>query len=196
MKSFVINRHMQDIFGEEQSAFELIAILLFGLGVSAAMVVHFGVALGAPASWRGLIALALIFDIGAGCIANFTRSTNDFYAERPRNRRVFIVVHVHILLVALLLGRDFGAAVAIWGYTIVAALIVNGLQRHRIQRFVGGLLLATGVVWISLWPALSSVMLVTGLLFLLKVAFSFAVNHASGGAVMCRGDTGASVPAS
>jgi len=172
-----MHRHLHDVFGEAQRPGQLIAILGFGVAVPATLAVTSPEIVGSVALWRAMLALLLILDIAAGCVANFTRGTNDFYAARPRNRWVFIAIHVHILAVAALLGADPGPALAVWGYTIAGAIAVNLLAGKPAQTFAGGFLLAIGLTGIALWPGLSSFMTVVSALFMLKVLFSFAVDH-------------------
>ncbi|QCI67257.1 hypothetical protein [Phreatobacter stygius] len=177
MKAVAIPRHLHDVLGESQTVFELVAILAFGVGATVALALACPEAMQGLPLWRSLPALALVLDIAAGCAANFTRATNDFYATRPRNRWIFIAVHGHVVVVALLVGADLQAAVAVWLYTIAAAALVNALNASRLQTFVAGLLLALGLGAIPVWPGLSPFMQVVAILFMLKVVFSFAVDH-------------------
>lgn len=177
MKLVSIHRHLQDVFGEAQRPPELIAIALFGLAVPLAIVVASPELLASVSSWRAGLALLLVLDIAAGCVANFTRGTSDFYAARPRNRWVFIAIHVHIVAVAALLNLDLAASIAVWGFTIAGAILVNLLAGKPSQTFAGGLLLAIGLAGIALWPGLSPLMTAVCALFMLKVLYSFAVDH-------------------
>ncbi|WP_052202139.1 hypothetical protein [Ensifer sp. ZNC0028] len=177
MRSLRIHPHLHDVFGEEQPVAYLAAILLFGAAVSAVFTLSAGPLLADLAWWRAAVALVLVLDIAAGCVANFTPSTNDFYAARPRNRWVFIAIHFHIVLVALLVGSGIAAGVIVWAYTIAAAALVNRLAGQGAQTFVGGLLLAVGFAGLPLLPGLTPAMMAVSGLFMLKVLFSFAVDH-------------------
>ena len=177
MRSLRIHPHLHDVFGEEQPVAYLAAILLFGAAVAVVFTLSAGPLLADLAWWRAALALVFVLDIAAGCVANFTPSTNDFYAARPRNRWVFIAIHFHIVLVALLVGSGITAAVTVWAYTIAAAALVNRLAGQGAQTFVGGLLLAVGLTALPLLPGLTPAMMAVSGLFMLKVLFSFAVNH-------------------
>jgi len=177
LRRIAIHHQLHDVFGERQTVPELTVTMLFGLGVPALLAYAEADMLGALPLWRAALALLLVLDVAAGCIANFTRSTNDYYAARSRNRWAFITVHVHVVAVALLVGSDLNAAVAIWAYTIASAVAVNLLKGSALQTVAGGALLAAGLCWLPLWPGLSPFMAVTGALFMLKVIFSFAVDH-------------------
>lgn len=172
-----MHRHLQDVFGEAQRPTQLVAILLFGITVPAILATASPDLIESVSLWRAVPALLLILDIAAGCVANFTQGTSDFYAGRPRNRWVFIAIHVHVVVVAALLNLDLTASIVVWGYTIAAAILVNLLAAKPSQTFAGGLLLATGLTGIALWPGLSPFMSAVCALFMLKVLFSFAVDH-------------------
>lgn len=89
---------LHDVLGKEPNLSA--AFLVVGFAVVLATLV---LTLASPpvASWRIVIAWLLLADIAAGCVANFTKSTNDFYARRPRNRWWFIAAHVHLPAFAL-----------------------------------------------------------------------------------------------
>ena len=177
MKPLTMPVFLHEIFGERQSIVAIAAILLFGGGMTAVLsLAHPHMTDGLPL-WRSVLALVLIFDVCAGCVANFTASTSNFYADRRTHRLVFIAVHAHIVLVALLLGVDLLAACVVWAYTICGAAAVNALIGRRQQRFIAGLLLAIGAGGITLLPSVQPYMVTIGLLFMLKVLYGFAVDH-------------------
>lgn len=95
---------------------------------------------------------------------------------------MFIAIHVHILLVAVLLDTDMAYAVGIWAYTIAGAVTVNALIGKSSQPFIGGLLLSIGIGVTFLLSNIQPYMLMAGTLFMLKVLYSFAIDH-YGGAV-------------
>ncbi len=177
---------LHDVFGESPSAREIVAVLAFGLGVAAWLMLGLHAGHATLPWWRWAIAALVITDIAAGCVANFTRSTNDFYAARPRKRWVFIAVHGHVLALAAALGADLGLALAVWAYTVAAAAVVNLLAGTTTQSFVAGLLLAVGLVWIPQCRGLAAPLLVAYSLFVLKVVYAFAVDHHRGAAVELR----------
>jgi len=182
-----MHRHLHDVFGEAQRPGQLIAILGFGIAVPAILAATSPDLVRSVPPWRAVLALLLVLDIAAGCVANFTRGTSDFYAARPRNRWIFIAIHLHLVAVAALLDADLAPAIAVWGYTIAGAIAVNRLAGKPSQTFIGGLLLAVGLAGIGLWPGLPPFMTVVSALFMLKVLFSFAVDHYASGRDPARG---------
>lgn len=180
MKAIRIPSILHEVFGEQQSVGTILVILAFGGCLTITVSLVFPDILHSLPLWRGILALLLIFDIFCGCIANFTRSTSNFYAARKKQRIVFIAIHVHILLVAVLLDTDMVYAVGIWAYTIAGAVIVNALIGKSSQHFIGGLLLSIGIGGTFLLSNIQPYMLLAGTLFMLKVLFSFAVDHYGG----------------
>ena len=168
---------LHDVLGESQTVGEVISIVVFGVGLATLLFFGFPEMTQGLPLWRSAIAYLLVVDIFAGCVANFTYSTSNHYAARNKERLVFIAVHVHILIVAWLLGTDFLPAVIIWGYTIAGALVVNALKGSRFQLFVAGVLLATGIFVAVLGIEIPKYFLAISLLFMMKVMFSFAVDH-------------------
>ena len=173
MSSVPVPSALHEVLGEQQSRLALVLV-----AVAAVMpVLAVSPALADVAVWRGILAALLVADIGAGAIANLTRGTTDFYAARPRLRWVFITVHVHLPLVALLLDLALTPALVAWAATIVAATVVNLLVRHPEQRVVAGLLLAGILCGLPLLPDQSPALLIVSALFATKVAYAFAVDQ-------------------
>jgi len=90
---------------------------------------------------------------------------------------VFISIHIHIVIISVLLNTAVGYSIAVWAYTITSAYIVNSLIGRQLQLFVAGLLLSIGLGCIPLLPNIQPYMLITCLLFMMKVLFGFAVDH-------------------
>ncbi|MFD0867945.1 hypothetical protein [Paenibacillus residui] len=177
MKPIRIPSILHDIFGEEQHILSIAAVLLFGGGLTALLYFLYPEMTAHLPVWRSILALLFIFDIFSGCIANFTASTSNFYAARKKNRLVFIAIHFHIVIIAVLLNAAIGYSIAVWAYTIAGAFIVNALIGKQSQRFVAALLLSVGIGCIPLLPNIEPYMLITCQLFMLKVLFGFAVDH-------------------
>lgn len=177
MKSVRIPSFLHDIFGERQTIGSITAILLFGGLLTAVLYGMFPEMTDRLPAWRSVLALLLMFDIFAGCLANFTASTSNFYAVRRTNRIVFISIHFHIVAVAILLQTSVSISAAVWAYTIAGAFLVNALIGKPSQPFAAGMLLSVGLGCLPLLPGLPPYMLIACSLFMLKVLFSFAVDH-------------------
>jgi hypothetical protein len=134
-------------------------------------------AFGNVALWWDGVALLLIFDVGSGCVANFSHSANAFYAKRPRRRWGMIVIHFHVFALAILFGMGVAASVAVNAYTICAAALVNALAGSHLQGFDAGVLVAIGFLWIVTRSGLPPVLMIVNLLFVFKLVLAFAVDH-------------------
>lgn len=168
---------LREAFGETQSVVEIVVVLSFGIvGTTTIFMLHPSSVSGLPV-WRSALALILVFDVLAGCLANFTRGTNEYYAHRPRARWVFIAVHVHLVLIAALLDAAMGPAWIMWAYTICGASFVNAIRTDDRQVFVAATLLAIGLA-LNSYVHSAGPMEAVAALFLIKVLFGFAVDHA------------------
>lgn len=168
---------LREVLGESQSVLELATIATSALALTSGIYLYASDQVSALPLWRQVVAFLLILDISAGCVANFTSSTNRFYATRPAARWVFIAIHVHILIVGWALGDSMLCAGAIWGYTIVGAALVTSMHGKAHQRVIAGAALAVGLAAIPLFASCGPVLSACGLLFMLKVLYSFAVDH-------------------
>ncbi|MBF4260143.1 hypothetical protein EAY18_28200, partial [Vibrio anguillarum] len=78
--------------------------------------------------------------------------------------------------IAWLLSAPLEYAFLIWAYTIISALVVNALKDNRIQLFISANLMCSGLLLLMFLP-LPTWFLITSTFFLIKVMFSFAVDH-------------------
>lgn len=179
MRTIQIPTFLHDVFGETQTWIEVVTILVFGIGGSCMIFFQFPEITQNGLSWKVILGFLLIFDILAGCVANFSRGTSEFYASRNKNRIVFLAIHFHILGVAWLLGASIEHSLIIWGYTILSGGIVNYLKGNRFQLFTGGFLMSSGIIMIVSIPAIPLWFLIVSMLYMVKVMFSFAVDHYS-----------------
>ncbi|SDZ65671.1 hypothetical protein SAMN05421736_12616 [Evansella caseinilytica] len=176
MKQIRMPVFLHEVFGEKQSLFGVMMIFAFGGLLTAALLLIYPQSYRDLAVWRSLLAYLLVFDIFAGCIANFTASTSNYYSSNKKKRIVFISIHFHLIVVALLLDTSILPSVLVWAYTIAGAFLVNGLRGGQ-QLLTAGVLLAGGLAWIPMLECMEPYMLIVSLLFMLKVLFSFSVDH-------------------
>lgn len=169
---------LHEVLGERQSRLELTIVATFGVAVTAWILVAGRELLTGVPVWRAVLAGLLILDVAAGAAANLTRGTSRFYAIRPRHRLVFIAVHIHLPAIAWLLEAPLAPAAVVWASTILMALVLNRLSGSPHQMFVGGVGLAFGIVLVvMLTPSLGAPLAAMAVLFFMKVAFAFAVDH-------------------
>lgn len=171
---------LREAFGERQSRAALALIVGGGLALAAAVCIIAAGELAEVAWWRTAIAVVLLVDLGCGCVANFTRGSDRYYAERPRLRWTFIAVHWHLPVIALALGSGIAFAFAVWAATIAGTVLVNLLHGSALQPPVAGLLLAGCLVGVVAAASLQPVPVFVAMasaLFALKVLYAFGVTH-------------------
>lgn len=173
MKYFKTPEFLFEVFGEKQSILEVVCTVLFALLGSW---IIYSIADIELSNWKSVVAYILIADVLAGCIANFSFGTNEFYAKRPKNRLIFIAIHIHILLIAWLLAEPMNIAFIIWGFTIVSAFIVNALSGKSIQSFIAANFMCYGI-FLLIFLSLPAWFLMISMFFMIKVLFSFSVDH-------------------
>lgn len=177
MKRFSIPSAFHEVLGETQDAPTLVAVGLTAVLLGGALGWAAWPNLAEVEAWRRVLALLLILDIAAGCAANFTRGTNDFYAARPAHRIGFIAIHVHLPAVLALAGLPLLAGLLVWAWTVAGALVVNALKGKSSQVVAAGALLAAGLGLAPLLGPWEPWALAVAQLFMVKVLYAFAVNH-------------------
>jgi hypothetical protein len=173
MKYFKTPEFLFEVLGEKQSILEVSCTVIFALLGS---LIIYSVAGIESSNWKTVVAYILIVDVLAGCIANFSFGTNEFYSKRPKNRLVFISLHIHILAIAWLLSQPIDTALVVWGFTIVSAFLVNGLNGKSIQGFIAANLMCYGIL-LLIYLSLPVWFLMVSVFFMIKVLFSFSVDH-------------------
>jgi hypothetical protein len=168
----------QEFFGLRTTLAEILLILLPALLMTALLVWAGAPFFSEMYLWRFLIMAVLIFDILAGVVANLTSATNDHYADQSMKRILFIVMHIQPLVFSWLIGGFFAECLFVWLFTVVTALLVNGLKRHPLQRPLAGAGLVVGLTILLLIAGkLPSFLVVALVMFMIKVLYSFAVDH-------------------
>ncbi len=176
-----VHKFFHDILGEETHYLSLMMIGAVTIAVMGWLIMAEGDAFVQNGITRGAFAFLLLADIIAGTVANFTKGTNDYYAARSVNRWIFIAVHIQPILIAWLLGGSIFNASLIWGYTIFSVSVVNILKGSIHQRVVAGALMGMGIFTsLNLYSEASLVFLTMSVFFLIKVIYSFGVDHEGG----------------
>lgn len=168
----------QEFLGLRTTCFDLLLILLPATLMTALLVWTGSPIFIEMSLWRTLVMVVLIFDILAGVVANLTGATNEHYASLSTKRLFFIAIHVQPLVFSWLMGGYFAECLFTWLYTVVTALLVNGLNRHPAQRPVAGAGLVVGLtILLIIAVNLPSVLTAALVMFMIKVIYSFAVDH-------------------
>lgn len=180
MKAFPVPPALHEIFGETQTALEVALTVGVGVGAAACLGVGDGVGeriLWSVSPWRAGVATVLVLDLAAGAVANLTAGTDAYYAARPALRRVFLAVHLHLPLIFWLLGGPLWVGVGSWAYAVATAAGVNALRDRAIHKPVAGAAVVLGMAAMLAMPHLPLFLQAASVLFLVKMTWSFAVDH-------------------
>lgn len=178
MKTVKVPKFFHELFGHVTTAIELVLIISFSV-VSTLFVFwinreHFS--LFSPV--QAVVTFILLLDITGGIIANFSYGTNKVYQDSTNSRYLFIALHIQPLIIALTLGKHWLLCFSVWIFTIVSALIVNQLVTHPAQRVIGATFLALGLgLLLQFASTIPSYLLILLVFYMMKVIYSFAVNH-------------------
>ncbi|MGZ0211570.1 MAG: hypothetical protein ACKVI4_03755 [Actinomycetales bacterium] len=164
---------LHDVLGRQQSRS---ALLLIAVAVAIALL-SITPSFGDLELWRSVLAALLLADIAAGAAANLSASVNDHYATRPRSRWIFLAIHVHLVIVALLINAPLMPALIAWAATVAAGTLVNLGAGHATQRVTAGTGLIAILCMLPLLPDQEPALLAISSLFAFKVVFAFAVDH-------------------
>ena len=169
---------MHDVLGQRQTALSLAAIGAALVGASVTFVALQG-AQADLAFWRRVLAFLLFLDLAAGAVANFTAGTNAHYAQSARRRWLFIAVHIHLPVFAMLMGLPLAPYLMIWAYVIVTVSGLTLAFAHSAQRVLAALVTVLGLMALPLL-GLAPLGAVAASLFIVKLCYAFAVNHGGG----------------
>lgn len=181
-KQVRIPKFFHELFGSSQQTSEM--LLTLGFTITATLAAAWFTA----PYWMGLewyqslVLWVLFLDISGGVVANLSRGTNDHYNGQPMGRWVFIAVHVQPLILAVVLKSSLSVALAVWAYTIMSSSLVNILRKKVYHRLLAGALYAVALCVYTLWDiTLPPIVSLIYLLYMMKVIYSFSVDHAGGG---------------
>jgi hypothetical protein len=178
MKTIKMPAYLHDVFGEEMTIVELWMILTVSTAMTLALFTFTRDEWSLLPVWKTVILFLLIFDIMAGFIANLTFSTNKFYRDRPKNRLIFLLLHIQPLAFSFLINGYLLICFVTWVYTLISALVVNRLQKHPAQKTLAGSLIGIGLLVLTLnAPTLPALLLASLVFYQLKLICSFAVDQ-------------------
>jgi hypothetical protein len=143
----LIPRALREIHGERATLFDL--LLVYGTAAAfgvLALVFAWSRVADLP-WWKSLLLFLVAADASGGAVANFSASTDRWYAERPGLRWGFIFIHVIHPAVLYLLFQGLPAYwIFLYAYTVAAASLVNVIQERSRQETAAAALLVLGIV--------------------------------------------------
>lgn len=127
--------------------------------------------------WKVGLFMLMAFDIIAGAIGNFTKSSQLWYANKPKKRVIFYFEHlIHISLLVLAIGHAW-YCFALLAYTIAAGLFVNYTDTLKQQEIHAASAIMVGIGLFSvLFPA-PQVLVWLPPILLIKLIMGFSVRR-------------------
>jgi hypothetical protein len=173
-----VPRLFHELYGEKTTKKTLYGSLFVGFFATLFIGVVFWSSFGDIALWRTLLILFFTFDIFAGLVANFSEGTNKYYQQRPRLSRVFIVIHVHPILLTLLAGEPWLTGLYIYAFMLATATLTYAIQGPNKQTFFGFFLTLIGVaLLLTYFQPLPTFLDIIFIAFNFKLIYGFSVNH-------------------
>jgi membrane glycosyltransferase len=122
----------------------------------------------------------LALDIAGGVVANFTKGTNNYYAESLGKSYLF--VFFHLLQPSILIWIFPNELLAILGvsiYTLISSIIILNIKKHYTQRIVAITLLLLSFILSILLNYTDPLTKILMQLFSIKLILAFSVNWTS-----------------
>jgi hypothetical protein len=176
MTKIKIPMFLQELHGEETSLLSIVMTYLTGIVFGMFMYVY---SEDLSVYWHKILLAILGLDIGGGVVANMSHNTSSYYAQRPKARWVFIVLH---MLHPLLLWMVYPARteILVLGATIlIFTSIVNVISKETVQRLMAGVFLVLTFM-LFLFFKMDHLLLILLAIYSIKLIMGFAVRWNSG----------------
>lgn len=129
------------------------------------------------AIWRSILFMLMAFDIIAGAIGNFTKSSQEWYKNKPKKRVIFYFEHlIHIGLLILAIGHT-EYLLALLAYTITAGLFVNYTNTLKQQEINAASTILLGIGIFSVAIPAPQLLVWLPAIFLIKLIMGFSVRR-------------------
>jgi hypothetical protein len=174
-KKIQVHKFLFELFGRETTIFELLAIVISSLSFAALTLT---LKWNAEISILKIIILTLLaLDIAGGVVANFTKGTNNYYAESLRKRYFFVLFHLlQPSILTWIFPNELLAILVISIFTLISSIIVLNTKKHNTQRITAITFLLLSFI-LSIFLNYSDPLLqIVMQLFSIKLILAFSVN--------------------
>jgi hypothetical protein len=177
-KKIQVHKFLGEIFGRETTTFDLLAIIIGS--VSFALLTLF-------VKWNAditiikkIILTILALDIAGGVVANFTRGTNNYYAESLQKRYLFVLFHLlQPSILIWIFPNELLAVLGVSIFTLISSIIVLNVKKHYNQRIIAVTLLLFSLILSTLFNYTDPLTKMIMQLFSIKLILAFCVNWSS-----------------
>lgn len=177
MKQVNVPKVLVELFGRQTTLFEVWLTVVFA-GLTSSLIIGYNFSeFQVLGIWQKIVVLALLVDISGGVIANLSFGTNEYYRQKAKRRLIFLLVHVQPLVLMLVYPQYWIICLGTWLFTVLSAYLVTRIK-GTFQSLVAMFFTGLGIVGLFiLGKELPQLLLLLLLFYLLKVCYSFAVNH-------------------
>ncbi|MBS4538057.1 hypothetical protein GOQ27_06260 [Clostridium sp. D2Q-11] len=178
MEKMKVPKSLHELMGKETTKFEFMYILGFAIASTLVIAWIARTELDVLIIWKAIFMIILMIDIFGGVIANLSYGTNEHYSQSNKRRIIFISIHVQPLLMMLISGGHNIPFVIIWIFAVVSAFLINAIRENPAQRVIGLSLSIVGLFMVSQFANELPFYIIAMLsMYIIKVVFSFPVNH-------------------
>ena len=178
MKKLIVPKLFRILHGEQTNIAEL--LLIYGAAAVTPVIVYFTTRSGLPdvSRWRTLLLLGIVADLAGGTIANLTYGATAFYEKRQWRKAVFLMLHIaHPALIYLLTKEQLPFLVFTAGITLLFSFITAFAFRQPRQQFFGFIAVCVAAAFGFILFGTTPFFRVVSILYMLKLIYSFSVDH-------------------
>lgn len=180
-REVAVPRILRELHGTRPKIREILATWTAAILAMAVVVVGEQSAVWSPDLWRTIVVAIVAGDVAGGIVANFSRSTNAYYAVRPRMRLIFLALHVvQPLAMWIASGGPLGPWIMVAAITLGGALFVEVAPEEG-QELTAALIVAVGTIAVAMVTAFAAHIPVTlawfAPLYMVKLVLAFAVSR-------------------
>lgn len=127
--------------------------------------------------WKAILFMLMAFDIFAGAIGNFTKSSQTYYKNKAKKRVMFYFEHlIHIGLIALAVDYIW-YVFGLLAYTIIAGLFVNYTDSLKQQEINAAVVILLGLILFHVIFSAPQILIWLPSVFLIKIIFGFSIRR-------------------
>lgn len=171
---------LHDIHGSSTTLSDIILTYLGGIfALITVYVVSFQNNVDIPI-WKLILLLIVSADIGAGVIANFTKSTNLYYSGKNKNksRLVFILSHfLHPAIFLYTLNLFSPKTIGLVVFVIASTLIINAIKNKEKQKVIASFCTVLGIGTLFILEISNLLLLWFFPLYMIKLFIAFGIRR-------------------
>jgi len=174
-KKIQVHKFLTALFGRETTPFDLLEVII-------SSVLFAGLTL--LIKWNSdlsvlkiIILTTLALDIAGGVVANFTKGTNNYYAESLQKRYLFVLFHLFQPSILIwIFPNELLPVLGVSIFTLISSILVLNIKKHYNQRIIAVTLLIFSLILSNLLNYTDPWTKMIMQLFSIKLILAFSVN--------------------